>query len=109
MYSSGSIDAQKAWFSHTAAGDLLPLVDAHFDTENAGPKREVDSYRKITAALAQPAETITFLSDTRAELDAARAGGLDHRRRRPRGEPAAAAGVGDHRSVASFAEISFRG
>ncbi len=109
VYSSGSIDAQKAWFSHTAAGDLLPLVDAHFDTENAGPKREVDSYRKITAALAQPAETITFLSDTRAELDAARAAGWTTVGVVRAGEPAAAAGVGDHRSVASFAEISFRG
>lgn len=105
VYSSGSVEAQRAWFGHSAEGDLLGLVDAHFDTANAGPKREPASYRKIAAALDRPAEELLFLSDTRAELDAARAAGWRTVGVRRAGEPAFTAGVGDHPTITSFAEI----
>ncbi len=107
IFSSGSVDAQRAWFGHSPAGDLQPLLSAYFDTENAGPKRDPDSYRKIATALGREANAIAFLSDARAELDAARdAGwyviGVD----RP-GEPLAAQGFGDHPTVSSFAGVTF--
>jgi enolase-phosphatase E1 len=106
IFSSGSVDAQRAWFSHSPAGDLTPMISAYFDTENAGAKRDADSYRKIATTIGRAAPTIAFLSDVRAELDAARAAGwctigVD----RP-GEPGAAHGFGDHQHVASFAAIN---
>lgn len=46
IFSSGSVQAQKLLFVHTLGGDLTPLFDGYFDTRT-GPKREVDSYRRI--------------------------------------------------------------
>ncbi len=75
VYSSGSIVAQKVLFAHTAFGDLTPLFRDHFDT-TIGPKRETASYAAIARATGiAPAETL-FLSDVDAELDAARAAGM---------------------------------
>ncbi|MFP1683545.1 acireductone synthase [Alloalcanivorax sp. C16-1] len=75
VYSSGSIAAQKLFFGYSEAGDLTPLFSGFFDTTSGG-KKEADSYRVIQKAIGQPAETILFLSDVEAELDAARAAGL---------------------------------
>ncbi|MFD8288599.1 acireductone synthase [Streptomyces lavendulae] len=106
VYSSGSTAAQRAWFGHTPEGDLLPLVDGMFDTENAGPKGEVDSYRAIARAVGTPPGRILFLSDRTAELDAARsAGWLTTALRRP-GEPYAGEADNGHPSTDTFAEIS---
>jgi enolase-phosphatase E1 len=105
IFSSGSVDAQHAWFGHSPAGDLQPLLRAYFDTENAGPKREPDSYRKIATALGTDAAAIVFLSDARAELDAARAAGWHTIGVDRPGEPLAAQGFGDHATVASFAAV----
>jgi 2,3-diketo-5-methylthio-1-phosphopentane phosphatase len=105
VFSSGSVDAQRAWFAHSPDGDLSPLIRANFDTENAGPKREADSYRKIAAELACAPEAILFLSDVTAELDAARAAGWSTIGVRRAGEPSFDAGVGDHREINSFADL----
>jgi len=75
VYSSGSIAAQKLLFAHSGAGDLTPLFEAYFDT-TSGPKIARDSYITIAAALALAPADILFLSDSLAELDAARAAGL---------------------------------
>lgn len=75
VYSSGSIGAQRLYFRHTVAGDLLPLFEGHFDT-STGPKKEADSYRTIASAIGVPAASIVFLSDVTAELDAAEAAGM---------------------------------
>ena len=75
MYSSGSVPAQKLLFSHTDAGDLVPLFDGFFDTE-VGGKREAGSYRTIAAALGALPGDVVFLSDVVAELDAAREAGM---------------------------------
>ncbi|HEY0180102.1 MAG TPA: acireductone synthase, partial [Dokdonella sp.] len=75
VYSSGSVQAQRLLFAHTDAGDLTPLFDGYFDTE-VGPKRDPESYRRIAAAIGGAPESILFLSDVDAELDAARAAGL---------------------------------
>ena len=75
IYSSGSIRAQELFFEHTVYGDLRGLFSGFFDT-TTGPKREIESYQKITEALALPAERMLFLSDVEAELDAAAGAGL---------------------------------
>lgn len=75
VYSSGSVYAQKLLFAHTEAGDLTPLFSGYFDT-NIGAKTESESYRRITAAIGCRPEEILFLSDIKAELDAAQQAGL---------------------------------
>jgi enolase-phosphatase E1 len=76
VYSSGSVPAQKLLFGHTEVGDLSHLFSAWFDT-TVGGKKEVDSYRRISAALSVMPSEILFLSDVEAELDAAKAAGLE--------------------------------
>lgn len=104
VYSSGSIVAQKVLFGHTFAGDLNPLFTGYFDT-TTGPKREAESYAEIAADTGfHPAEML-FLSDTEAELDAARTAGLRTARLlRPADTPPGA--TSDHASYVDFAELS---
>ena len=71
VYSSGSVLAQKLFFSHSCAGDLLSLFKDHFDT-NVGHKQEVKSYLFIQNSLGIGAKNILFLSDIAEELDAAK-------------------------------------
>ncbi|MGP8298546.1 acireductone synthase [Streptomyces inhibens] len=75
VYSSGSVFAQRHWFAHSNHGDLTGLLDGYFDLTTAGPKREPESYRTISRALDVPPGQTLFLSDVRAELDAAAAAG----------------------------------
>ncbi len=109
VFSSGSVAAQVASFSHTTEGDLRSLFDQHFDTVNAGPKKEQSSYRAIAARLGDPpAEEVVFLSDVPAELDAASAAGWRTVGLTRPGEPFADADFGVHEAVASFDEIEVR-
>jgi enolase-phosphatase E1 len=78
VYSSGSVYAQKLLFGHTQYGDLNPLFSGYFDTR-VGAKVEADAYRHIAQAIGCPAGDILFLSDIEAELDAARAAGMQTR------------------------------
>lgn len=75
VYSSGSVPAQQLLFAHTDFGDLTPLFSGYFDT-TVGGKREPASYQAIADAIAIEAGCILFLSDIEAELDAARAAGM---------------------------------
>ncbi len=75
VFSSGSVQAQKLLFAHTDYGDLTPLFSGYFDTL-IGNKREADAYRKIAAAIGAAPADILFLSDIGAELDAAKAAGM---------------------------------
>ena len=76
IYSSGSALAQKLLFAHTAAGDLSDYICRYFDT-TIGHKIDPDSYRRIAEELRlAPAEAV-FISDAIAELDAARAAGME--------------------------------
>ena len=75
IFSSGSVRAQRMLFAHTQAGDLTPHLSGYFDT-TIGFKTEPESYRRIAASLERPPEEILFVSDVTAELDAARAAGL---------------------------------
>lgn len=74
IYSSGSVYAQKLFFGHSLAGDLLPHFSGHYDT-TIGHKREPASYRAIAEDWME-AEKILFISDVAEELDAARLAGM---------------------------------
>mmetsp|Transcript_22830 Transcript_22830/g.41126 ORF Transcript_22830/g.41126 Transcript_22830/m.41126 type:complete len:200 (-) Transcript_22830:1126-1725(-) len=75
IYSSGSVGAQKLLFGNSKFGDLLPLIEGHFDTA-VGAKVEAASYAAIAKALGVPVGSIVFVSDSEAELQAARAAGI---------------------------------
>ncbi len=75
VYSSGSVQAQKLLFGHSVAGDLLPLFSGFFDT-TIGSKREAASYASIAREIGEAAGAVVFFSDIEAELDAARAAGM---------------------------------
>lgn len=75
VYSSGSVQAQKLFFEHSVYGDMRPLFSGYFDT-TTGAKQDENSYRSIAATVGCPASEILFLSDIEAELDAAKAAGM---------------------------------
>lgn len=75
VFSSGSVQAQKLLFAHTAFGDLTPLFAGYFDTQ-VGTKREASSYRVIAKSVGLPPDQILYLSDVVEELEAARAAGF---------------------------------
>ena len=103
IYSSGSIEAQKLFFGHTAHGDLTRFLRGHYDT-TTGPKRERESYARIAADMGLEPRQILFVSDVGEELDAARAAGMATALAvRPGNRPAG--GLYDHEPAASFAEI----
>ena len=70
IYSSGSVLAQKLIFR-----ERLPDISAFFDT-SVGPKRSIDSYRRIAGELQRPPERILFVSDVPEELNAALDAGM---------------------------------
>jgi enolase-phosphatase E1 len=75
IYSSGSVAAQKLFFGHTQAGNLLHLFRDFYDTA-VGGKRESESYRQIARLSGFAAEQILFCSDVVEELDAAAQAGM---------------------------------
>jgi enolase-phosphatase E1 len=104
IYSSGSIQAQKLFFGHTIADDLLPLLSGHYDT-TIGGKREAASYQRIMADIGCVAAEVLFLSDVTAELDAAKQAGLATcLLLRPGNAPQA--NEQRHPAIESFAQIS---
>ncbi|KAG5982329.1 enolase-phosphatase E1 [Claviceps digitariae] len=79
IYSSGSVKAQKLLFAHTngTPSDLTMCISAWFDTVNAGPKTEVDSYKTILSSLGGlDASRCLFLSDNINEVRAALSSGM---------------------------------
>ncbi len=104
IYSSGSIQAQRDWFAHTAFGDLTGLLSGYHDLISAGPKREPSSYESISATIQEPSGSILFASDVIQELDAARAAGWQTTAVwRPDGPPAPHRP--GHRLITSFADL----
>lgn len=102
VYSSGSIAAQQLLFGYSVAGDLRPLFEGYFDT-TTGPKREAASYRRIAESASMSPERVVFFSDSVAELDAARAAGMQTLQlARPNDRVAAA---GTHPASETFAGI----
>lgn len=104
VYSSGSVAAQLLFFGHTVAGNLLPYFSAHYDTQ-VGGKKEPASYETIARDIGIAPERILFVSDVVAELDAARAAGLQTALSvRPGNVPVTSSH--EHPIIHSFAEIS---
>ncbi|PQO46029.1 acireductone synthase [Blastopirellula marina] len=104
IYSSGSIAAQKLFFGHSEAGNLLKYFSGHFDT-TTGPKKEAKSYDTIAAEIGEAAEKILFISDVTAELDAAREVGMETRLSIRPGNKPVEEGHG-HEPIASFSQVS---
>lgn len=79
IYSSGSVPAQKLLFGHTDAepSNLMPLISDWFDTVNAGPKVDAESYAKIASHYPDVAlGDWLFLTDSPKEVTAAREAGM---------------------------------
>uniref|UniRef100_A0A8D0HDG1 Enolase-phosphatase E1 n=2 Tax=Sphenodon punctatus TaxID=8508 RepID=A0A8D0HDG1_SPHPU len=70
IYSSGSVEAQKLLFGHSTEGDILELIDGHFDTQ-IGHKVESESYRRIATSIGCSPSNILFLTDVAREAVAA--------------------------------------
>jgi enolase-phosphatase E1 len=102
IFSSGSVLAQELLFAFSTAGDLTAFLDGFFDT-TTGPKDEVGSYRRISAELGVANSEVLFLSDVTAELDAARATGMQTAFAGRPGAPMPAAS--SHPSIRSFDEV----
>ena len=75
IYSSGSVKAQKLFFSHTEKGNILDFFKGHFDTK-IGNKKEPESYKKIAKEIGLKPEEILFLSDNPDEIKAASKAGM---------------------------------
>ena len=75
IYSSGSVLAQRLLFRTVPCGDLTPHIGHYFDT-SVGPKQSPDSYRHIAGAMGLACGELAFVSDSAAELVAARLAGL---------------------------------
>ena len=102
IFSSGSVEAQQLLFAHSDAGDATQFISQYFDT-NAGPKTASESYGRIATALQVLPEEILFVSDVVAELDAAKAAGVQTLLCvRPGNKPQP---TGHHRAIHSFEEI----
>jgi enolase-phosphatase E1 len=105
IYSSGSVQAQKLFFGHTTAGNLLGHFRDHYDT-TTGPKKEAKSYSKIATGFGLAPPEILFLSDIAAELDAARAAGMQTALCMRPGNATQPVSNPPHPQIASFAEIA---
>jgi enolase-phosphatase E1 len=103
VFSSGSVLAQKLLFGHSDQGDLLPYSEGFHDT-TTGPKQDPASYAAIADSFGLPPGEVLFLSDITAELDAARAVGIQTGLLlRPGNKPAEPNG---HPTYRSFAELA---
>lgn len=109
IYSSGSIGAQKLFFGHTVAGDLLHFLEGHYDT-TTGPKSDPASYTAIANDWDLPAEQIVFLTDIPAEANAAQTAGMKTAIcLRPGNAPVPSDPVPsdlEHPTIRSFAELA---
>lgn len=105
IYSSGSIHAQRLFFGHSEAGDLLPHFTGHYDT-TTGLKRELASYAAIAADWGLAASEALFLSDVTEELDAARSAGMQTGLVHRPGNAEATPAKPPHPSIDSFDEVA---
>ncbi len=76
IYSSGSVQAQKLFFSHTTHGNILNWFKDFFDTR-IGNKKENQSYKNILSQIGFKPDEVVFLSDNPDEIKAAADAGLN--------------------------------
>lgn len=104
-YSAAPSEAQRLLFAYSEFGDISGLFSGFFD-RRLGGKKDADSYTGIAKMLGENPAALLFISDSRAELDAARQAGLQTcwiTRDEETQEKAEASQT--HPSVVSFAEI----
>ncbi len=75
IYSSGSVQAQKLFFSNTNYGNILNMFNGHFDTK-IGNKKDKSSYIKIAKEIGVKPEEIIFLSDDEKEIESSIKAGM---------------------------------
>jgi len=102
IFSSGSVLAQRWLFRCSSGGDLTPYLQWYFDTAT-GPKQDAASYARIARETSHAAADVLFVSDVVAELDAARAAGMQTRLSLRPGNPPQR--ESDHQPITSFDEI----
>lgn len=107
VFSHGSVESQRTFFAHTAAGNLLPVFEGHHDSDTGG-KREADSYRKIAQDAGLEPRKILFFSDVPEELDAAQAAGLQTVLTVRPDNPTVGSGC-HHPRIKSLLQVSFSG
>ncbi|NPA13003.1 MAG: acireductone synthase [Aquificae bacterium] len=76
IYSSGSVEAQKLFFSHTEKGNILHWFKGFFDTK-IGNKKETSSYLKIAQQIGEKPEKFVFFSDNEDEITASAKAGME--------------------------------
>lgn len=102
IYSSGSIQAQQLLFRYSEYGDLTSLLSGYFDT-TTGSKKECNSYRIIATTIGVSPEMILFISDSVAELEAAKLAGFNTRlSQRPGNSPQE---PGEFTEITTFAAL----
>lgn len=74
-FSSATIKAQQLFFGYSGAGDIRYLFSDYFDATQEA-KRNSTAYRVITENIAIDASETLFISDSLAELDAAKEAGF---------------------------------
>lgn len=104
IYSSGSVHAQRLFFGNTEAGDLLPYLSGHYDTQIGG-KREAESYEHIADDWQLKPEDVLFLSDIVEELDTAKSAGMQTGLCIRPGNAEVEAGHG-HEEIGSFDDVN---
>lgn len=102
VYSSGSIKAQHLLFEFSNKGNITSFFSHYFDT-SIGHKRETQSYINIQKKIGMPYNQITFLSDIKEELDAAKLAGMNTVQLIRTNQVI----VGSHQQVKSFSELDF--
>lgn len=75
VFSSGSVQAQQLFFKHSCYGDLRHVFRGFFDTQT-GAKQASAAYRTIIDNTGIAGDRWLFLSDSVAELDAAKLTGM---------------------------------
>ena len=104
IYSSGSVEAQQLIFRYSDRGDLLPLIEGHFDT-TVGGKLEAKSYTTIAGRIGVAPSLVTFLSDHVGEVRAATEAGMHGVRVLRPGEVPPANDLWTGATVATFAGL----
>jgi enolase-phosphatase E1 len=75
VFSSGSVKAQKLFFTYNEKGNILYFFEGFFDT-TIGPKNDPQSYIKIAKAINFSPKDIEFWSDSESEIEAAQTAGM---------------------------------
>ncbi len=101
VYSSGSVAAQRAWFRSSPEGDLLPLVEGLYDTENAGPSRSRRRTRRSRRRWA-PRRPAALPLRPAGRAGRGAGGRMADRGGTPPREPYYEQGVGDHPQAGTF-------